>query len=243
MTLETTTQTTPTTTSPEGGDSVKGPKKLEMDFWRQTDIVPSTINEIEVTVIGAGGIGSPTTLALSKMGVQKINVYDDDTVENHNLPNQMYRFSDLYKHKVHGLFEICKDFTGIEINPIPERLKDQRLTGVVISGVDSMESRKIIWDQVKYRPAINLYIDARMGAEVARIHTVKPCDPDSIKWYETTLYDDKESSEEPCTARAVIYNVFTISSLVANQVKKFSKGEPFPKEIIVDLHNYLLLTQ
>ncbi|MFA5103544.1 MAG: ThiF family adenylyltransferase, partial [Candidatus Thermoplasmatota archaeon] len=61
-----------------------------MDFWRQMDIVtPTDFEKFHVTIIGAGGIGSPTALAISKMGVEKITIFDNDIVEKHNLPNQM----------------------------------------------------------------------------------------------------------------------------------------------------------
>ena len=53
---------------------------------------------------------------------------------------------------------------------------------------------------------------------------------------------DEAAVDLPCTARAIIYNVFTISGFIANQVKKFAKGEEFHKEIIFDLASMTLLT-
>jgi hypothetical protein len=208
----------------------------KMDFCRQLDVVsPSDLADLRVTVIGAGGIGSPTTLALAKMGVSHIVVYDDDSVELHNLPNQLYRFSDLGKAKVEGLKEICQDYAGVLIETKPERFDagQHSLSGVVVSGVDTMAARKEIWQRVKYNPAVSLYIEARMGAEVARIHT--------IRWYETTLYSDEEAVEAPCTARAVIYCAFMIASLVANQVKKFARAESLAREVIFDLKTLTLI--
>lgn len=215
-----------------------------MDFWRQADIISQEdLNRHPISLIGAGGIGSPTALALAKMGVSRITVYDDDVVELHNLPNQIFRFSDLEKSKVEGIADICRDFAGTEVVTVPERLADHPLKGIVVSGVDSMASRKEIWERVKYNIAVEFYCEARMGAEVFMIHSVNPTDPDDVEWYETTLYSDEEASELPCTARAVIYNVFVISGLIANQVKKFSVGDPYHREIIMDLATMTLLTQ
>jgi hypothetical protein len=214
----------------------------DMDFWRQLDIVsPSAFENLHVTVIGAGGIGSPTTLALAKMGVQHIRVFDPDIVDLHNLPNQMYRFADFGQPKVEGLTSIVRDFSGVEIDAKNERYQAQPLSGIVISAVDSMAVRKQIWQRVRYNPSVSLYIEGRMGAEVARIYTGKAFDPDFVKYYEATLYSDEEASEAPCTARAVIYNVFMIASLVANQVKRFSKGESTPKELIFDFATFSFL--
>ena len=214
-----------------------------MDFWRQQDLVtPTDFEKKRITIIGVGGIGSPTALALSKMGVEKISVYDDDMVEDHNLPNQMYRISDLGKAKVEGTKDICHDFSGIDIDVHKEKFASQTVNDIVISGVDSMKSRAEIWKRLKYNPMVNLYIDARMGAEVCKIHTVNPCNPDDVRWYEKTLFPDEKASEEPCTAKAVIYNTFTIAGFIASQVKKFARAQPFAREIIFDLKTLTLIT-
>jgi hypothetical protein len=215
---------------------------MKMDFWRQTDLVnPSDFDKYRITVIGAGGIGSPTTLALTKMGIEKISIYDDDKVEKHNLPNQMYRLIDVEKSKVEATKDICSDFAGTEITIHNEKFENQEINGIVISGVDTMKSRSDIWKKIKYNPMVNIYIDARMGAEVCKILTVKPCDPDDIKWYETTLFPDDKASEEPCTAKSVIYNTFTIAGLIASNVKKFARAQPFAREIMFDLKNLILI--
>jgi molybdopterin/thiamine biosynthesis adenylyltransferase len=214
-----------------------------MDFWRQLGIVsPEDLASLRVTVIGCGGIGSLTTLALAKMGVSQIVVYDDDSVEPHNLPNQMYRLGDLGKAKVEALAEICRDYAGVAVEIKKESFDgSQQLAGVIILGVDSMSARKQIWSRVKYNPAIQIYIEARMGAEVARVYTIHPCDPDDVKFYESMLYEDGEASELPCTARAVMYNTLAVAGLVANQVKKFARAEPLAREIIFDLKTLTLL--
>lgn len=215
----------------------------KMDFWRQLDIASSEeLSRLRVAIIGAGGIGSPTALALAKMGIQHLQVYDDDSVELHNLPNQLYRFGDLGKAKVEGLAEICRDFAGVMIEANPKRFDgNHQLSEIIVSGVDTMTSRKEIWQRVRYNPAVRLYVEARMGAEVCRIHSVRPCDPDIVRWYEKTLYDDSEAVDLPCTARAVIYNVFVIAGLIANQVKKFAMTESVAREVIFDLKNLILI--
>lgn len=214
----------------------------EMNFWRQMDIIPQAdLEKYPVTIIGVGGIGSPTALVLSKMGVKNITIYDNDVVEDHNLPNQMYRISDLGKSKVEGTKDICSDFSGVVITTCNEKFEDQEIKGIVISGVDSMKSRELIWKRLKYNPAIPIYIDARMGAEVCRICTVNPVNPDDVKWYEATIVPDEKASEEPCTAKSVIYNTFMIASFIANQVKKQARAQSFAREIIFDLKTLILI--
>jgi molybdopterin/thiamine biosynthesis adenylyltransferase len=213
-----------------------------MDFHRQLDILsPQDLENIYVTIIGVGGIGSPSALVMSKMGVEKITVYDNDVVETHNLPNQMYRINDIGKTKVEGTKDICYDFSGIYITTKLEQFTTQPISGVVVSGVDSMVSRSTIWNRIKFNVQVPLYIDARMGAEVCRICTVNPCDPDDVKWYEKTLFSDDKASEEKCTEKAIIYNTFVISGLIASQVKKYARAQPFAREIIMDLKTLIFM--
>jgi hypothetical protein len=54
-------------------------------FLRQLDIAdPTKFKDKPVTVIGTGGIGAATVVALAKTGFQNITVYYFDTVEEHN---------------------------------------------------------------------------------------------------------------------------------------------------------------
>lgn len=206
-----------------------------MDFSRQTDLVDIEALETPITLIGCGGIGSFTALALAKMGCVHLTVYDDDLVEGQNIPNQLFRLGDVSQLKVERLADIIKSFTGTGIDARPERVASQRLQGIVVSGVDSMEARRRIWDRsIRFKAGVTAYIDARMGAEVSRIYTVRPADPDHVRFYERTLYSDDEAVQIPCTAQAIVYTSFGIASLVAGQVKRVVMGEACKREIIFD---------
>ena len=217
------------------------------DYFRQQDIVRPDQLSTPILVIGAGGIGSPTVLALAKMGCSNIRVYDPDTVERHNIPNQLYRVGDVGEYKVNALQEIVRSYTGTTIYPVVAHYESQPLAEIVISAVDSMETRKRIWGTVKESLITRLYIEARMGAEVGRVYAVRltPLDPEASRQagqeYEKQLYSDEEAVELPCTARATIYNCFMIASLIANQVKRFAVGEPVWSELIMDLATMYLI--
>lgn len=215
---------------------------VSVDYWRQLDIVtPDCLPA--VTVVGAGGIGSFTLLALAKMGVTDLTVFDDDKVENHNIPNQLYSLKSIGEYKARQAVNTCLEYAGVNALASCIKFDAHKTAGVVISGVDSMASRKDIWSLVKHKPAIKLYIEARMGAEVSRIYTIDPCDPDGVGFYEQFLYDDDHASDEPCTAKAIIYNGFGIAAFIAGQVKKWSKREELCKEIIFDFKTLTLMTQ
>jgi len=213
-----------------------------MDFFRQLDLVKAEVLQVPVTVIGCGGIGSFVAFALAKMGCSNLLLYDDDFVEDYNVPNQLYRLADVGRAKVEALAEILEVFAGLSPESYHERVDGQRLQGIAIACVDSMQARRVIWQKsVRYRASIKFYIDARMGAEVSRIYSIRPADPDAVRFYERTLYDDAEASQLPCSAAAIIYNGLSIASLVGNQVKKFVMGEDVKREILCDLKTLTLI--
>jgi molybdopterin/thiamine biosynthesis adenylyltransferase len=215
---------------------------IEPDYWRQLDIVSSEELDFPITLIGAGGIGSPLALALVKMGCRQLALYDPDTVEAHNLPNQMYRLSDVGKPKVEALAELLGQFGIPKLTIQREAVAEQALRGLVISAVDSMASRQQIWHGcVRYRAAVSLYIDARMGGEMCRVFSINPTDPDDVDAYEATLHSDEDSAEEACTAQAIIYNTFAVAALAANQVKRHARGQPLERDVLLDLATLTLL--
>ena len=204
-----------------------------IEYTRQQDLVDmDRLASIPITIIGVGAVGSFTALALAKMGARNLTVYDPDVVEAHNLPNQFYRELDLGLMKVEALAGIIEEHTQVTIQSKGVKYTNQELSGIIIASPDNMEARKIIWRRVKHNTQAALFIDARMGAEVARIYSLNPVEDASF--YQETLYDSKEALQEPCTRRTIIYTVLGISAFICGQVKKYMANEPVKKEIIID---------
>ena len=131
---------------------------IETRYMRQTGFLSIDRLNTKLNIIGAGAIGSFTALTLSKMGFNDISVYDPDVIELHNLPNQFYWESDIGKPKVIALKEIIQAFTGTEIKAYQEMYKAQSISGITISGVDSMDARIQIWRKIKLNMRVPLYI-------------------------------------------------------------------------------------
>jgi molybdopterin/thiamine biosynthesis adenylyltransferase len=217
--------------------------KPYIDYWRQLDILsPDSTSDHTVTLIGVGGIGSPTALTIAKMGLPYLKLYDDDQVSQHNIPSQLYSPADIGQPKVEALAKYLNTFTGAEIETHNQRYDTDKLSDLVVSAVDSMEARQQIWKAIRYNISVPLYVESRMGAEVVRIYSVNPTDPDMVSWYENMLYDDDQAFQAPCTERAIIYTVMVTAGLIANQIKKFLNNEELRKEIIFDLKNLIFLT-
>ena len=82
-----------------------------------------------------------------------------------------------------------------------------------------------------------LLIDGRMGGEQIEIYTVK-----SPSQFLTTLVPPADVENGPCTERSVVYNTAVIGGLIANQVKKFAKGDKLYPVITADLYNLIIHT-
>lgn len=190
-----------------------------------------------VHVIGLGGIGSALVLPLVKLGLRsELHLWDDDaTVEPHNIPAQLlYRRSDVGKPKAATTVEILEPYCEPQCKLVPhaERVtKDTPLSGVVISGVDSMASRQAIWEALQFNTNVPLYIDGRIGGEQIQLFTANPSDLDEIAFYEGWLFEDSEGSTLPCAARTVIGPPVTLAGLIITQLTRFARGLPTKRNI------------
>jgi molybdopterin/thiamine biosynthesis adenylyltransferase len=207
---------------------------MEVSFARQEGLISSRqLRDLNVTVVGAGGIGSYTVLSLAKMGVGNIRVIDHDIVEELNIPSQIYRLCDVGKPKVEGCLALVKEATGLEI--IADRkLWEGETDDIIVAAVDDMAVRAEIF---KSRGDKNkLLVDGRMMAELGRVLTVK--DDESAKAYAETLYSDKDAEELPCYAKAIVYNTSILGNIIVSQIKKWVAGEKVQTDVVVDLKTY-----
>lgn len=107
------------------------------------------MKEIHCTVIGAGGIGSWAALALAKMGVRHITVFDPDRVSEENVATQLYPEWAIDVPKVTALTRVVSELTqrGViwgypfAVSSEAEELPPSRF---LISAVDSILARKDI---------------------------------------------------------------------------------------------------
>ncbi|MCP3685016.1 MAG: hypothetical protein GY861_20325 [bacterium] len=215
---------------------------IENRFLRQQDIIdPELLADAKVAIIGCGAVGSFTALTLAKMGIEEITIYDPDSIEVHNFPNQFFRLKDIDRKKVDAIEEIIWEFEDVEITPKSRLYSSQPLEGIVISAVDTMAARHSIWKSVKAQPKVSLYLDSRMASQVIQLYSYQPGNPDILKSYESSLVSDAEALDEPCTAKAIIYSVLPLAGLIARQVVAYLNGEWIEPVVTLDLKTLTLL--
>ena len=209
-----------------------------IDTTRQSGIISDeVVRETSVVIVGAGAIGSHACEALTKMGVGKIRIFDDDTVESHNLANQGYFIPEIGYKKVEALSARLSAGTGAEIIGCAERADGStKFTETfVISAVDSMSSREALWESFRMNSTSRYFIDGRMGARFGQVFFVDRRDEDSISTYGNSLFPDSEGYQAPCTEKATIFCAYGISSFIAAIVAKALIGEEIENCCPVDI--------
>lgn len=187
---------------------------------------PSTLNAA-ATIVGCGGIGSFAAFSLAKLGVRTLNLVDFDTVDQHNIPNQMFTPDQLGEPKVTALASTIRAATGCQ----PRTVQAELAAGVprapiVVSALDSMAARAELWKQIRYRLAVGLFLDGRLGGENIVLYSVNPSNPTDVGGYEATLHSDADGDDLPCTARSIIDVGFSVASLITRAVRRHYAHEP-----------------
>ncbi len=204
---------------------------------RQSDLIPQNILHQQIIIVGAGAIGSFTTLSLAKMGFRNIKVYDYDIIEDENMNCQFYPISEIGNKKVHALQRMVKEFTGVVIEDFDMEVNDHfNFVGAyLICAVDSMSVRKMLFEKCWNTSYL---IDPRMSAEYAMIETLYVADKgERFESYEATLYTDDDAVQERCTAKATMYTVMLIAGQISKIVKDTSLYNNYLRTIDWNIEN------
>ena len=201
---------------------------------------------VSATIAGVGGIGSWTSLLLSRISQTiRITLYDDDNVEVVNLAGQMFSSNQVGLRKVYAAQEVIRYFSGSYCNAAPYRIASTTsiYDNIVICGFDNMEARKILYRLWKARaksfPVAEqgafLFIDGRMNAEEFQIFSIIGDDDYNMKRYEEEfLFSDAEVAPAVCSYKQTTYCASMIASFMINSLVNFLSNqnlENMPRQV------------
>lgn len=197
------------------------------------------IQEKEIVIGGAGGIGSWTALLIARLHPAKMYIYDNDRVDASNLGGQLYGDVNIGEFKTNALSNILRSTGGYHGHySLAERYTDISATRkVMICGFDSMTSRKTFFNRWKrgvgfYHPEERkdcLYIDGRLAAENFQIFCIRGDDEYNKKLYEDKyLFDDSEADETICSYKQTSFCAAMIASFMANLFVNFCANQANP---------------
>ncbi len=186
---------------------------------------PEDAEDNTFCIIGVGATGSWAALTAAKMGWHKFQIWDLDLVESHNLPNQAYGVNHINMKKVDALEAVLKDFNPSVIvekhdcffdASNPQHLAE--LSDYLFIAVDSLDTRKQIYQSVKLHPFLNLIFETRMGFTHAELNIVSPSDIMKVDEIISMLKTDEEVTEAACNERIISTLVMIISSALVHNL-------------------------
>jgi len=211
-----------------------------INIMRHESVFNPTEHPYPMHIIGAGATGSRVFAALVELGLTNIHVYDPDTVDDHNLANQIYIANDIGRPKIEGCYNFAARKLGVDTLPDEFHFYERTVTeayisdgnvsgGVVFILTDTMDSRRQIFNALAKRcvaatagrtSALNtapmLIIETRMGSTHGSIFTVNPFDTAAHKQWLTTLVDDSDVDNIELSPCGTALSVGTTASLIAN---------------------------
>jgi hypothetical protein len=190
-----------------------------------------------ITLIGLGGIGTPLLSVLAKVRPPRVTLWDDDTVESHNLITQQWSGADVGVAKVVAAASWLQQ-VGVPTEAVQQRYREPLpFDGIVISAVDSIESRRAIWQGVKHpESAVTLFLDGRLSREsplFAQLFVIPISDPERCELYEEWFAIDG-GADSGRRDLDMIPAPIVLSGLIATILVRWSRKDRLPWQVIWD---------
>lgn len=218
-----------------------------MDRSKILEFFDATEYNYAYHIIGCGAIGSHVCEELARIGVPEVHLYDFDTVNAHNITNQMFKFEDIGDTKVHACAMAMKAINpDIKIHGHLKGLQEPYVVnGICILCVDDIDLRRKIVKANYYNPYCKAFLDFRMRLTDAQHYFAAG---DSTFEKDTLLATMDFSHEEAHAATpqsacgvelSVVYTVKAITAFgIANMVKWLQERSDYKTMAIVNMDTF-----
>lgn len=220
-----------------------------MDLSKSYDFFQPEKDDAKIHIVGCGSVGSTIAENLARCGVKNMVLWDFDTVEAHNIVNQMFRQQDVGKSKVEALKDILCDINPeisdtVELKP--DGWQGKLMSGYIFLCVDNIELRRQIVEKHMDSPYVKAVFDFRTLLESAQHYAADWSDykmkQDLLKSMQFS--HEEAAAETPVSACGVTLGVATTVRLVCalgvNNYINFVKGKGIKKFVNSDGFNFML---
>ena len=220
-----------------------------MDLSKSYDFFQPEKDDAKIHIVGCGSVVSTIAENLARCGVKNMVLWDFDTVEAHNIVNQMFRQQDVGKSKVEALKDILCDINPEIVDTVelkPDGWQGKLMSGYIFLCVDNIELRRQIVEKHMDSPYVKAVFDFRTLLESAQHYAADWSDykmkQDLLKSMQFS--HEEAAAETPVSACGVTLGVATTVRLVCalgvNNYINFVKGNGIKKLVIIDGFNFML---
>lgn len=165
------------------------------------------LSETKIAVVGAGGLGTVSSLYLALAGIGYLRLIDQDTIETQNLHRQiLYTVEDLQYPKVEiAMKRLCQLNPLLKADAVSENINaanvEKLLAGVdcVVDGLDNMLTRYLI-----NRACVRLKIPYVFGAAIGMEGNLSVFSPPETPCLECVMPNLSDNELQTCNTRGVI---------------------------------------
>jgi adenylyltransferase/sulfurtransferase len=207
----------------------------QMEFFNPIDINDT------IHVIGVGAVGSHTANNLARLNIQELHIWDYDTVESHNIPNQLFTDNDIGKTKTTALANYLQS-----INPeihiiVHEKYTNELLRGHVFVCVDSIDVRNQIYKANEFNMYLLSVYDTRIGLEDGQVYSADWHKAQDLKDLLNASNFKKEEVETPksiCGSKLTILPTVQMAATIAtSNFINFIKTKTLKRTILFNSFN------
>lgn len=185
--------------------------------------------EKDICVIGLGSAGGGILEQLCKTKyIKTYTLIDFDIVENKNLRNQPYQYSDIGNYKANAIAGYIERF-GVKDDTPDIQIKSTRYQDVelsiykfkyLVSGFDNLECRIDVLNKIKSGEIHTEYlIDARYEGLDSSVFVVKTDNKEEMEYYEKLLLADKAELDRIESEKEHVYT-WTADDVTASGWKR-----------------------
>lgn len=203
-------------------------------------LTPAAYNKT-IHIIGVGAVGSRIAEQLARLGFHKFEIYDFDTVDDINIPNQLFLPAQIGMDKVDALEEQMLAINStINIKKHPKGYVRQTLFGAVFLAVDSIELRHSIVKENMYNDNIDVMFDGRMRLTDAQYYGANWNKPGHRKYLLSTMQFSDASADNATpvsvcgSSLSVVPTVVTLSSVIVANFINYVKKEEVKQMALID---------
>jgi len=220
-----------------------------MNLNKSYDFFQPEMIGAKIHIIGCGSVGSTVAENLARCGVKNMTLYDFDTVESHNIVNQMYIERQIGMPKVEALKQLlCEINSDLNdtVETVGEGWQGKTLSGYIFLCVDNIDIRRDFVEKHFDSPYVKAVFDFRTALTDAQHYAA---DWKDRKMKQDLLNSMQFSHEEAVaetpvsacgTTLGVATTVRVICALGVNNFINYVKGEGLKKLVVPEVFKFLL---